>query len=115
MGKTDTTEIHFLRDYQLSLAALPEGTAIYVVSGYSDRPKEVEKVFLDYAAATIWCARQGKNSVNFKIEPFTLYRESGNQLSLMKSGINGKNHRTQNCALKPLKSDRELEASEALL
>ena len=109
MGETNTTEIHCLLNYQLSLAALPEGTAVYVVSGCSDRPKEVEKVFLDYAAATIWCVRQGKDSVNFKIEPFTLYRESSNQLSLMKPGINEKNHRTQNCSLKPLKSDRELD------
>jgi hypothetical protein len=112
MAKNYKEEVHFLHGWQISLATLPEGSAIYVVSGCSDRPKETEKVFTDYAAATIWCARQGKDSINFKVDPFTIYRESGNVLTLMKRGVNGKNHRTQNCALKPLKSDREIEENE---
>ena len=109
MAKLSTEEVHFLHGWQMSLAALPEGTAVYVISGCGDRPKETEAVFMDYAAATIWCAWQGKGALDFKIEPFTIYRESGNALTLMKRGTNGKNHRTQNFALKPLKSDREIE------
>jgi hypothetical protein len=111
MGKTDGNEIHFLHGWQQSLSVLPDGTGIYVVFGCSDRPKEPEQVFTDYAAATLWIARQGKQCLNYRIEPFTVYRESRNELTLLKRGVSEGNHRIRNCALKPLKSDRELEAA----
>jgi hypothetical protein len=111
MGIKRDKEVRFLFGWQRSLSLLPEGAAIYVVSGCSDRPKEPEAVFTDYAAATLWCARQGKQSINFKVEPFTIYRERGNESTMIKRGINENNHRTRNLSLKPLKSDKEIEAA----
>ncbi len=101
MGKTDQNEIHFLQGWQQSLSALPEGTGIYVIFGCGDRPKEPEKVFLDYAAATLWLARKGRASLNYVIKVFIIYRESGNELTLLKQGVTDGNLRARNCALKP--------------
>ncbi len=87
----------------MSLATLPVGTAVYVVFGCGDDPSEPKYVFTDYAAANL----QRRNS---RCEKFTIYREPGNALTLLKPGVSETNHRVRNCALKPLPSDRELEA-----
>ncbi len=70
---------------------------------------------MDYAIATLWMASQGRDSVNFKIEPFVVYREPRNELTLMKRGESTVKLKIRSWTLGPLPSDRELEASEALL
>ena len=86
METTEQNEIHFLLGWQRSLSTLPDGLRIYVVFGCGDRPNEPEKVFVDYAGASIWMAQQGKDVLNFKIEPFVIYRESKSDLTYMKRG-----------------------------
>ena len=106
-----THDVHFLRNWQRSLAALPEGTGVFVVSGCSDRPKETEAVFLDYAAATIWIATR-PDPINYKIDGFTLVRQKQSDLSLLRPGAPPINEmerviRKRRPELSPLPSDRE--------
>lgn len=81
-----TNGIHFLKDYQRSLATLPEGTAVFTVTGAGDRPKELEAVFLDKNSATLWMATQPE-PLDYKVDGFTLIRQRGSELSLLRPGV----------------------------
>jgi hypothetical protein len=79
------TEIHFLRDWQHALGMLPQGTAVYVVSGTGNRPREPEAVFLDHAAGTMWIARR-PDPLDYLIEGFTVIRERNSELTYLRPG-----------------------------
>jgi hypothetical protein len=115
MGTIGQNEVYFLWGWQRSLSKLPEGVEIYVVFGCGDRPDEPEKVFLDYAIAALWMAKQGKDALNFKIESFVVYRESRSDLTYLKRGQPTMILKDRDWTLCALPSDRELEASEAIL
>ena len=108
-----THGVHFLMGWQRSLSALPEGTAIFLVSGCGERPKEPEAVFLDRSAAKIWIATR-PDPIDYKVEGFTLTRNGKSEANLLRPGapsvgaieatIRKMNKRPP---MKPLPHDRE--------
>jgi hypothetical protein len=111
-----THGMHFLRDWQRSLSCLPIGTAVFVVSGCGDRPKEPEAVLLDRGAASLWmCSRP--DPLDYKVEGFTVTRQHDGGVTLLRPGAPANNplaviERTIYPKLAPLPSDREFIAAQ---
>jgi hypothetical protein len=78
----------FLRVYQRVLSSLPEDQAVFVVFGAGHRPHEIWKVFLDRAAAALWCATNSE-PLDFSIEPFHVHREHRSEITLLRPGETG--------------------------
>lgn len=76
----------YLYHYSASLSALPEETAIFVVERSIDSDRsEVEAVFLDRAAATLWIERQPAPG-DLRILPFSTFRRRNSDLVYLRPG-----------------------------
>jgi hypothetical protein len=76
----------YLYRYSASLSALPEETAIFVVERSIDSDRsEVEAVFLDRAAATLWIERRPAPG-DLRILPFSTFRNRNSDLVYLRPG-----------------------------
>ncbi len=109
-----------LKDWQRSLAALPVGTAVYVVYCLQTTDKEPTAVFLSAAAAQLWRARQVDGLTRYVLRDYTVHRQPDNELTLLTDGapsfsglaeeVRAAKERRTRQALAPLPNDSEIRA-----